>query len=90
MIDAPALPTFSPAALALNLRPGADMMFRRAQGLKGRTRAVLVADAGMAKGCTASGIGAAWRAHPHQRAGCRATPVIPVGRAARLALLQKG
>jgi len=90
MIDALALPTFSPAALALNLRPGADTMFRRAQGLKGGPRAVLAADAGMVLGCIVSGIGAAWRAHPHQRAGCRATPVIPVGRATRLGPLQKG
>ena len=41
---------FMPAALALNLTPGADMMFCLGQGLKGGPRAALAADAGIAVG----------------------------------------
>lgn len=41
---------FVPAALALNLTPGADMMFCLGQGLRGGTRAALAADLGIAVG----------------------------------------
>lgn len=41
---------FLPAALALNLTPGADMMFCLGQGLRGGPRAALAADAGIALG----------------------------------------
>ncbi len=41
---------FVPAALALNLTPGADMMFCLGQGLRGGPRAALAADAGIALG----------------------------------------
>lgn len=44
------LAAFVPAALALNLTPGADMMFCLAQGLRGGARAALAADAGIALG----------------------------------------
>jgi threonine/homoserine/homoserine lactone efflux protein len=52
---------FIPAGLALNLTPGADMMFCLAQGLRGGTRAALAADAGIALGvflhAAAAGLG---------------------------------
>ena len=41
---------FVPAALALNLTPGADMMFCLGQGLRGGPRAAPAADAGIALG----------------------------------------
>ncbi len=50
MIDTVTLLTFVPAALALNLTPGADMMFCLGQGLRGGPRAALAADAGIALG----------------------------------------
>lgn len=72
MIVEPAtLMLFVPAALALNLTPGADMMFCLGQGLRGGPRAALAADAGIAAGCmvhvAAAGLGlgalvAAWPA----------------------------
>ena len=46
MIDPLTLAAFVPAALALNLTPGADMMFCLGTGLKGGPRAALAADAG--------------------------------------------
>ncbi|MCP1170553.1 LysE family translocator, partial [Limimaricola sp. ASW11-118] len=48
MIDPLVLLAFAPAALALNLTPGADMMFCLGQGLRGGPRAALAADAGIA------------------------------------------
>lgn len=52
---------FIPAGLALNLTPGADMMFCLAQGLRGGPRAALAADAGIALGvffhAAAAGLG---------------------------------
>jgi threonine/homoserine/homoserine lactone efflux protein len=52
MIVEPAvLLAFIPAALALNLTPGADMMFCLGQGLRSGPRAALAADAGIALGC---------------------------------------
>ncbi len=51
IVDPTLLLAFIPAALALNLTPGADMMFCLGQGLKGGPRAALAADAGIALGC---------------------------------------
>lgn len=50
MIDLVILLAFLPAALALNLTPGADMMFCLAQGIKGGARAAWAASAGIALG----------------------------------------
>ena len=50
LIDPITLLAFVPAALALNLTPGADMMFCLGQGLRGGPRAALAADAGIALG----------------------------------------
>lgn len=61
---------FVPAGLALNLTPGADMMFTLAQGLKGGPRAGMAANAGIAVGgmvhtvVAALGLGALVAAHP--------------------------
>ncbi len=49
-VDPLAFLAFLPAALALNLTPGADMMFCLGQGLRGGPRAALAADAGIAVG----------------------------------------
>lgn len=70
MIDPAVLWTFVPAALALNLTPGADMMFCLGQGLRGGPRAALAADAGIALGClvtcaiAGAGLGAVIAAMP--------------------------
>lgn len=50
MIDLFVLLTFVPLALALNLTPGADMMFCLAQGLRGGPRPALAAAAGVSMG----------------------------------------
>ena len=50
IVDPITLLAFVPAALALNLTPGADMMFCLGQGLRGGPRAALAADAGIAVG----------------------------------------
>lgn len=50
MIDPLTLLAFIPAALALNLTPGADMMFCFGQGLRAGPRAALAADCGIAVG----------------------------------------
>ncbi len=69
-IDAVTLLTFLPAALALNLTPGADMMFVLAQGLKGGARAGMAANLGIALGCfvhvliAGLGLAAVLKAHP--------------------------
>lgn len=61
---------FVPAGLALNLTPGADMMFTLAQGLKGGPRAGMAANAGIAAGgmvhtvIAGLGLGALVAAHP--------------------------
>ena len=61
---------FVPAGLALNLTPGADMMFTLAQGLKGGPRAGMAANAGSALGSMVHtviaglGLGAVMAAHP--------------------------
>lgn len=61
---------FVPAALALNLTPGADMMFCLGQGLRGGRRAALAAAAGISSGgmvhvsLAGLGLGAAVAAAP--------------------------
>jgi len=61
---------FAPAALALNLTPGADMMFCLGQGLKGGPRAGMAANLGIAAGgmiqivAAGLGLGALVAAHP--------------------------
>jgi threonine/homoserine/homoserine lactone efflux protein len=70
IIDAGVLLAFIPAALALNLTPGADMMFCLGQGLRSGPRAALAADAGIALGCmihvliAGAGLGAVLRHAP--------------------------
>ncbi|MDV4145012.1 LysE family translocator [Shimia sp. FJ5] len=70
MIDWPVLLAFVPAALALNLTPGADMMFCVGQGLRAGPRAALAADIGIALGAfvhvtlAGLGLGALVAAHP--------------------------
>ncbi len=70
IVDYPVLLGFVPAALALNLTPGADMLFCIGQGLKGGPRAALAADAGIALGgmvhvaLAGLGLGAAVAAAP--------------------------
>jgi threonine/homoserine/homoserine lactone efflux protein len=65
MIDPLTLAAFIPAALALNLTPGADMMFCLGTGLKAGPRAGIAASAGVALGCmvhvtiAGAGLGAA-------------------------------
>lgn len=50
MIDTVTLLTFVPAAIALNLTPGADMMFCLGQGLRAGARPAVAASAGIAAG----------------------------------------
>ncbi len=50
MIEPIVLIAFLPAALALNLTPGADMLFCLAQGARGGARAALAASAGISAG----------------------------------------
>ena len=50
MIDPVVLLAFVPAALALNLTPGADMMFCLGQGLRAGSRPAIAASAGVAAG----------------------------------------
>ncbi|WP_299503826.1 LysE family translocator [uncultured Roseobacter sp.] len=50
MVDPINLMAFVPAALALNLTPGADMMFCLGQGVKSGPRAAWLASAGIATG----------------------------------------
>jgi threonine/homoserine/homoserine lactone efflux protein len=70
VIDPLLLLTFLPAALALNLTPGADMMFCLGQGLRGGPRPAIAASAGISAGCfvhvtlAALGLGALVAAHP--------------------------
>jgi threonine/homoserine/homoserine lactone efflux protein len=49
-MDLVLLLAFIPAALALNLTPGADMMFCLGQGVRSGTRAALAASAGISTG----------------------------------------
>lgn len=61
---------FAGAGLALNLTPGADMMYTLAQGLRSGRRAAMAANAGIAMGglvqtlVAALGLGALVAAHP--------------------------
>jgi threonine/homoserine/homoserine lactone efflux protein len=70
MIETLTLLAFVPAALALNLTPGADMMFSLGQGMRGGTRAALAASAGISTGgmvhvaLAGLGLGAAVAAMP--------------------------
>ena len=50
IVDPLTLLAFIPAGLALNLTPGADMMFCLGQGLRAGPRAAIAADAGIALG----------------------------------------
>jgi len=50
MVDGLTLLAFVPAALALNLTPGADMMFCLGQGLRSGPRAALAASGGISAG----------------------------------------
>lgn len=69
-VDALTLLAFIPAGLALNLTPGADMMFCLGQGLKSGRRAAMAANFGIALGgmvhtlLAALGLGALVAAHP--------------------------
>jgi len=70
MIDAVTLLAFVPAALALNLTPGADMMFCLGQGLRSGRGAAVAASAGISAGSMVHvalaglGLGAAVSAMP--------------------------
>lgn len=69
-VDPLTLLAFVPAGLALNLTPGADMMFVLAQGIRGGTRAGMAANLGIAAGCVlhvliaALGLAALLKTHP--------------------------
>jgi threonine/homoserine/homoserine lactone efflux protein len=69
-VDPLTLLAFIPAGLALNLTPGADMMFCLGQGLKSGRRAAMAANFGIAVGgmvhtlLAALGLGALVAAHP--------------------------
>jgi threonine/homoserine/homoserine lactone efflux protein len=69
-VDPLTLLAFIPAGLALNLTPGADMMFCLGQGLKSGRRAAMAANFGIALGgmvhtlLAALGLGALVAAHP--------------------------
>lgn len=70
MIDPVVLLAYVPAALALNLTPGADMMFCIGQGLRGGPRAAMAANLGISVACMVHvavaglGLGALMAAHP--------------------------
>lgn len=70
MVDPLTLVAFVPAALALNLTPGADMMFCLGQGLRSGVRGAWAASAGVAVGgmvhvtLAGAGLGAAVAALP--------------------------
>jgi threonine/homoserine/homoserine lactone efflux protein len=70
LIDPLTLLAFLPAALALNLTPGADMMFCLAQGARGGVRPAWAASAGISAGCMVHvtlaglGVGALVARHP--------------------------
>lgn len=63
LVEWTTLLAFAPAALALNLTPGADMMFCLGQGLRGGPRAGMAANLGIAAGSVvhmlAAGLGLA-------------------------------
>jgi threonine/homoserine/homoserine lactone efflux protein len=70
MVDPITLLAFIPAALVLNMTPGADMMFCLGQGLRSGPRAAIMASAGIAAGgmvhvtLAGLGLGALIGAHP--------------------------
>ncbi|MCB1389838.1 MAG: LysE family translocator [Rhodobacteraceae bacterium] len=70
MIDPVVLLAYVPASVALNLTPGADMMFCLGQGLRGGPRAAMAANLGIALGSfvhvlvAGLGLGAAVATHP--------------------------
>lgn len=70
IIDPITLLTFTPAAFALNLTPGADMMFSLGQGLRSGPRAAIAAAAGISTGgmvhvtLAGLGLGAIVASHP--------------------------
>ena len=70
MIDPVVLLAFVPAALALNLTPGADMMFCFGQGLRSGARSAVAASAGISTGAmihvalAGLGLGALVAAYP--------------------------
>ncbi|MGL4322309.1 MAG: LysE family translocator [Paracoccaceae bacterium] len=70
MVDPVLLLTFIPACLALNLTPGADMMFCLGQGLRSGPRAAMAANLGIGAGCMVHtllaglGLGAMVQAYP--------------------------
>lgn len=70
MVDALTLLAFIPAALVLNMTPGADMMFCLGQGLRSGPRAAIMASAGISFGglvhvvIAGLGLGALIAAHP--------------------------
>lgn len=69
-VDPLTLLSFVPAALALNLTPGADMMFCLGQGLRSGPKAAMAANLGIAVGglvqvtVAGLGLGALVQAHP--------------------------
>ncbi len=69
-VDTLTLLSFIPAGLALNLTPGADMMFCLGQGLRGGPKAAMAANFGIAAGglvqvlLAGLGLGALVAAHP--------------------------
>lgn len=69
-VDPLVLLAFAPAGLALNLTPGADMMFCLGQGLRGGPPAAMAANLGIATGgmvhtlLAGAGLGALVQAHP--------------------------
>ena len=71
IVDPLTLVAFVPAALALNLTPGADMMFCLAQGMRGGPRPAAAASAGISAGSmlnvalAGAGLGALVASMPH-------------------------
>ncbi len=70
IVELTTLLAFVPAGVALNLTPGADMMFCLAQGMKGGARPAAYASAGVSAGAMVNvtlaglGVGALIAAHP--------------------------
>ncbi len=70
IVEPPVMLAFAGAGLALNLTPGADMMYTLAQGLRSGRGAAMAANAGIAAGglvqtlIAALGLGALVAAHP--------------------------
>lgn len=79
-VDPVLMLAFIPAALALNLTPGADMMFCLGQGMRAGARPAILASAGISigvlvhTGIAGLGLGALIAAHP-RAPGSGAVPV---------------